>query len=671
MSRLLVPILLIVALVVLAASAWADSFPTGQTEDPLIVVEPPGDWLGEVIVVTDLTPSPRVPDAAPAADLCGEATPLQLSFANPADGSGTVTNLFTQEPTDPILACMFGSPTDFHGYRTAWYQLTAGDTSVVTITTEGTDYDTVLGVFAGSCESLQSVACSDDVRGFQSRISFQVIRGRTYYIEVADYKPGAPVAATAQFSAVMQQGGAFWNQIGNMPFGGVSRHAFASEGPDMYIIGGQERISGVPVLSNKLLRYNAQNNTWAELADVPGSSVSNTTAVRLGRKIYIPGGFNGNTSEYVNIHLVYDIPTDYWNYETAAKIPAGLLPNGAMFAWSAGVAAPGETAYYLTGGLTSYPAFDADAVVISNTYRYTPASNVWEAITPMNTPRYAHTAAWVAKANRGLCVAGGLSTGTDTGGAPITVLQNTGECYNPASGSWQATGSLNFPRYMAGSAVGPDGNWYIFGGLSDTGGVPETEVYDPNTNSWRVLGGEFSLGGTPNNPARVWPRGGFFGNTLFVFGGSTPMFENRVISAVERLTIGVGNVPLANRILVPLTSVVGSDNLLSNSTPLALNEPVSGNFVESTQFFNPYMFDWPTFGRAVLRLTDVPSNTNFNISVYDRFKVLRAQGNTALTGDKMVSMTLEPARYYVVVERLFPKDLPDPADVYQLTLSRN
>lgn len=668
MRRLLVPILLIILLVVIAAGVWADSQSDPTVEQPFVVT-PPEDWIGVEIKVTDLNLLPSGPNAAPAADQCADATPLLLSFAHPADGSGTVTNLFGQEAGDPVLSCQFGSPTSPQGYRTAWYELTPGDTSVVTITTEGTDYDTVLGVFSGGCEALEEISCSDDINGFQSRLSFLAIRNRTYYIVVADYKPGVPAAAIAQFSAVMSPGGARWSQVSNMPFGGVSRHALASDGPDMYIIGGQTNINGIPELSNKLLRYHAPANQWAELADVPGSSVSNTTAVRLGKRIYIPGGFNGNTSDYWNVHLMYDITTDFWDRIT--PIPEPLLPNGEMFAWSAAAAGPDETSYYTTGGLTSYPALDVEAVVISNTYRYTPATDVWEAFQPMTTPRYAHTAAWVFAANRGLCVAGGLSTGVNEEAQPVTVLLTDGECYNPAAGGgWQPTGDLNFPRYAAGSAVGPDGNWYIFGGLDARGGVPETEVYDPLTNSWNVLGGEFSLGGSPQNPARAWPRGAFWGDSLYVFGGNTPPNEQRVISSVERMTIGAGYVALANTVMLPFSTNVGADNFLTNGLPLQPNAPVAGNFSASTQFYNPYYFDWLQFGRATIRLSNIPDDSNFNISVYDIYKVLLAQGNTALYGgEKTVSVTLEPGRYFVVVERIYPKDLPDPGDYYHLTLT--
>lgn len=671
MRRILVLFIVFVAVVIVAAGAWAESgaesVTVAQPADQTPVIEAPGDWIEKPIKVTDLPPAPRSPSAAPAADQCSAAPPLTLSYAQTADGGGTVTNFFTEDSTDPVLTCMFGTPTRAQGYRTAWYQLTAGDTGIVSITTEGTEYDTVIGVFSGSCEAPVALTCSDDIRGFQSTVTFPVIRGQTYFIVVADYKPGAPEATTLQLSAILHEGGARWSQINSMPFGGVSRHAFVSDGPDMYVIGGQTFLTdppGIPVLSNKMWRYNVLTNAWTELADVQGSSLSNTTAVRLGRKIYVPGGFNGNQSDYVNVHLEYDITTDLW--KQIPKIPDGILPGGQMLAWTAGVAAPGENGYFLTGGRTTITTPIANG--LNNVYLFTPATGSWQVYPPMTTPRYAHTAAWVFAGNRGLCVAGGLSSSTDVEGQPVSVLLTGGECNNFVTG-WQPTGLLNFPRYNAGSAIGPDGNWYIFGGLDAAGGVPETEYYDPATNSWRVLGSEFSLGGPPNNPPRVWPRGAFWGDSLYVFGGNTPPRESRVISSVDRMTLGVGNVATANRILFPLATTLGADNLLADGQQLFLNTPATGNFVHSNQFFNSYYFDWLSLGRATLRLANIPSDTNYNIAIYDTYKVVRGSSNAALTGNKEVSVTLDPGRYFVVVQRIFPKDLPDPNVIYTLTLS--
>lgn len=127
--------------------------------------------------------------------------------------------------------------------------------------------------------------------------------------------------------------------------------------------------------------------------------------------------------------------------------------------------------------------------------------------------------------------------------------------------------------------------------------------------------------------------------------------------------------PLAHSMTFPFITTVGHENLLNNAQPLPQNVAVFGNFAVSTQFYNPYYFDWPVFGRATLRLNDIPADSNFNISVYDSQKVLRGRGNTALYGgEKIVSLTLAPGRYYVIAERIFPKDLPNPSVYYRLTL---
>lgn len=76
----------------------------------------------------------------------------------------------------------------------------------------------------------------------------------------------------------------------------------------------------------------------------------------------------------------------------------------------------------------------------------------------------------------------------------------------------------------------------------------------------------------------------------------------------------------------------GLPNLLEMALPLGFNSETSGNFSVSTQFFNPYYFDWPSFGRAKVLLSNIPANSNFNISVYDSQKVLRGRGNTTLYG---------------------------------------
>lgn len=671
MRRVVFALLVSISAIAALGGIWSGGLVRGQSDSPPILVEPPSDWLQPAIRVDELLPldgDPRAVRAGPAADSCADATALKLSFSSPADGGATLTNPFSEQPSDPVLSCIWGEPSNPRGFRTVWYQYVASDTGQVTITTRGTAYDTVLAVYSGGCDNLLPIACSDDYKSLQSQVSFQAVRNQVYLIEVADWQSAVSPQAVLQFSAVMDGRETRWSQVGNIPLGGVSRHALAQQGPEIYLIGGQQNLLLFPTLTNQMQRYNTQTGEWSILTPMPGAGYSNTTAVQIGGKIYVPGGFNGNTTAYDGTHWTYDITTDFWS--TSPSIPANLLPGGRTFAWSQAVADPSGEAYYLVGGLSSQPALSPNATVISDTYRFLPAFGEWQKIAPLPEARYSHTAAWVSQFNLGVCVAGGLTTGTDSEGEPVTILLTDGACYNPnRGGSWSKTGPLNFPRYNAGSAIGPDGNWYVFGGMDVSGAVPETEVYDPVSNAWRLLDSSHSLGGRPNDPARAWPVGAFVGNDLWVFGGND-FPERRVISSFKRITMAAFQVPLPNRILLPLSTAEGGSNFLATASPLALNAPATGSFAESEQFYNAYYFDWFAFGRASVRLSNIPSDSNFNVLVFDSQKRLLGQGDVFYGGEKNVDLTLAPGRYYVLVQRVFPKDLPDAGDYYQLLLTQ-
>lgn len=65
-----------------------------------------------------------------------------------------------------------------------WYTL-VGDGSFVTLSLcSGTDYDSKLNVYTGSCGSFTCVAGNDDFCGLQSQVTFQSVNGTTYYILV-------------------------------------------------------------------------------------------------------------------------------------------------------------------------------------------------------------------------------------------------------------------------------------------------------------------------------------------------------------------------------------------------------------------------------------------------------------------------------------------------------
>jgi hypothetical protein len=619
-----------------------------------------GEWLPLTLEPADreqaLVTSGRLSLIPP-----GNSCPVSPEINLP-DGVTFSVNDKTQDVDDPALSCAWGSPPSPQGYRTAWYRFTAPYYGTVLIHTLNSNYDTVVEIYGGSCGSLARVACNDDHQGFTSQLSFSVVQGETYFIEVADWQKDPPSGtATLTLTALINPVASNWKPAGVMPLA-RSRHATVVVGKYIYVIGGQSGSLGAPVVERRLERYdtNPPPNTspWLSLADSPGASgYSNSTAAYVdgpndSGRIYIPSGYTGNNSSYGGDHLAYDIAADSWITATSAP-----WPGGTPIAWSAAVANPAENGYYLTGGLSSLPPFDPGAQVHDEVFFYSASTGSWSSVTSMATARYGHAAALVGGR---ICVVGGITASN--------VLLPNGECHTPGSGTWTVTGNLNFPRYAAGSAVGPGGKWYLFGGVDAAGeAVPVTEVYDPATNSWAVLDVADDLGGDRLDngdswPARAWPRGGFVGSTLWSIGGNN-MPDSLALPQVDRLFVP------SYEVLLPLTARNfnqddAHDGTLAMARKLTMNQPMQQDFDELLDLVDVYRFDLTSQKRITATLSHIPAGSDYAFSLYNANKFLWTSSDNPGNLNESKSLILSAGTYYILVERV--NGLPQPGQNYQI-----
>src|SRR5207247_947693 len=96
---------------------------------------------------------------------------------------------------------------------------------------------------------------------------------------------------------------------------------------------------------------------------------------------------------------------------------------------------------------------------------YDPASGTWSVTGSLNTGRDSHTATLLP--NGMVLVAGGVNNSS---------YLTSAELYDPASGSWSATSSLNTARYGHTSTLLPNGKVLVAGG--NNGGVlTSAELY--------------------------------------------------------------------------------------------------------------------------------------------------------------------------------------------------
>jgi hypothetical protein len=110
----------------------------------------------------------------------------------------------------------------------------------------------------------------------------------------------------------------------------------------------------------------------------------------------------------------------------------------------------------------------------------------WKATGQMMVPRVNHTAT-LLPTGRVLVVGGqfGMPGATYKDGADFHA---SAELYDPATGTWRATGSLSAARVWHTATLLPSGKVLVTGGDSGGGALATAELYDPATGTWRATG---------------------------------------------------------------------------------------------------------------------------------------------------------------------------------------
>ncbi len=112
--------------------------------------------------------------AQPANDACADAIPVACG--------NTYTGTTTNATDDIALNC--GTNVTAAG---VWYLLLGSNQQVTLSTCVGTDYDTRLNVYTGSCGAFTCVTGNDDACDLQSSVSFVALEDVSYYVLVQGY----------------------------------------------------------------------------------------------------------------------------------------------------------------------------------------------------------------------------------------------------------------------------------------------------------------------------------------------------------------------------------------------------------------------------------------------------------------------------------------------------
>ncbi len=106
-------------------------------------------------------------------------------------GAAVITNYNSTNTQSTSHASSFGDPlpgcVDNFG-NGVWYQFTAPITGDLLIAdTFGSDFDTGLAIYSGTCGALTPVDCNDDFNGLTSQVSTPTVAGVTYFLLAGGY----------------------------------------------------------------------------------------------------------------------------------------------------------------------------------------------------------------------------------------------------------------------------------------------------------------------------------------------------------------------------------------------------------------------------------------------------------------------------------------------------
>ena len=672
---------------------WADeqsqSSPIAPTPTPGYVWEPEVKAQGQTRAINGLLDI--------ASDTCTAASELELEYdgvivaavGDQTRDIGDYTTSFNT-PVDPVISCLASSSRP-QGYKSAWYRVVApvGGTMIVRTVTDQDyrrNYDTVIAVYSdssnGACTGLTQLACNDDYDAFLSQASFRAEEGQEYRIEVVDRNIAASGPQHLNIEVWMEPDPGWVPQPNRMPHR-LSRHAVVMHGDNAYVIAGQNVL--VPDIKRlgQVWRYNTWEQTWTQLADMPanesidGRGYSATDAALVGDKIHMISGYVGSNDSYAGEHWVYDIPSNSWSIQTSPQLDwyAGGLQGPVGYGELTEYTFGNQTGFYLTGGLSGEPLSGDPTKVRASAEvrRYVENSGVkdWVDVPDMQVARYAHTAVTIGGTT---CVAGGLTnSGTITGTNQIVDLV---ECYDHfGGGNWFTIDAMDTSRFYAGSAVGPDGIWYVYGGRDQNQNyVPSIEAIDISVPgaTWQTLDVSFNL----DNPRYAWLRGDFVQDKLFLFGGDIPNdLPTGIVQMHEfgQLQLAQPTVTFTptNQIFIPVTAMQPNP---VQSAPLGAPEITPGvviheNFDAAGDAYDIYQFNPSTTVNVILDLL-IPGTADYDLLLYDANKNLVAIGTNLGAQGEWIKAVLPPGRYYVIVARVAPPPSLPPADSdYELILN--
>ncbi len=204
--------------------------------------------------------------------------------------------------------------------------------------------------------------------------------------------------------------------------------------------------------------------TWSTQVSMYVARSRHSSATLGDGRVLVTGGYS--TSGTNASSEIFDLSRHMW---------AGPTNMIAAHAQHVSIYLPARNEVLVCGG------FDTNGLVASAEI-YDVAADTWIAVDPMASTRFNHKAALLPD-GRVLVTGGAVTTGDSTASTEI---------FDPVTRKWSAGASMMGSRVDHGMAALADGRVVVYGGTEEHGGqgfgLSSTEIYDPAAGTWNASG---------------------------------------------------------------------------------------------------------------------------------------------------------------------------------------
>ena len=251
-----------------------------------------------------------------------------------------------------------------------------------------------------------------------------------------------------------------WSPTGNLNAPRIYHSATLLQNGKVLVAGGWANSCCQELPDTTAELYDPATGLWGLTGNLNARRVADTATLLSNGKVLFAGGYYSKSAE------LYNPETGTWSFTGNLLGPRGghaatLLRDGKVL---------------VVGGCGDEECF----FELGSAELYDPNTGAWSNTGGLSTSRY-YGFTITTLPNGGVLLVGGACCFSST-------TLRSAHLYNPATGQWSDTGNLLSGRYLATATLLPSGQVLVAGGYSNNPGpsnyVNSAELYDPATGNW-------------------------------------------------------------------------------------------------------------------------------------------------------------------------------------------